>query len=146
MYTNTDDISNSISNSKTIKDLKKIGDELNDVAVPSPLEYLLTIAEENGFSKKEYTREIIKQSPLERSYVYHLLSGEKKLTRDKLIMLAIIGKFNLKQLNNLLKFAGVATIYPKNKRDMVLQYIFEKQLSLYDANICLLELGAEELK
>lgn len=146
MYNNTDDISNSISNSKNIKELKEIGKELNDVCVPSPLDYLLTVAEENGFAKKEYTHEIINQTSLERSYVYHLLSGEKKLTRDKLIMLAIIGKFSLKQLNNLLKYAGVATIYPKNRRDMVLQYVFEKQLPLYDANICLLELGVEELK
>lgn len=146
MYTSTDDISNIISNSKSIKELKEIGEELNSVCVPSPLEYLLNVADENGLSKKEYTHEIINQTSLERSYVYHLLSGEKKLTRDKLIMLAIIGKFSLEQLNNLLKYAGVATIYPKNKRDMVLQYIFEKQLSLYDANICLLALGVEELK
>ena len=67
--------------------------------------------------KKSFIKAVIQQSSLERSYVYHLLSGEYGLTRDKLIQFAIIGGFSLEETNKLLKYAHMATLYARDTRD-----------------------------
>ena len=83
---------------------------------------------------------------LERTYVYHLLSGEFGLTRDKLVQFAIAGGFNLEETNTLLKYGHMAPLYARDTRDAVLIYSLNRKLSLMDTNQALEELGHKLLK
>lgn len=147
MAKTTEDLSNDITNVSTIEQLKELQfHNAEDFSHPFVLEYLLETALIHGVDRKELAKIVINQSNLERAYVYHLLSGEKNMTRDKLIMFALAGRFELQEVNDLLRYAGEATLYVRKKRDAVLEFVFKKRYSIIEANLCLEEMKLEILK
>lgn len=147
MAKTTEDLSNDITNVSTIEQLKELQfHNAEDFSHPFVLEYLLETALIHGVDRKELAKIVINQSNLERAYVYHLLSGEKNMTRDKLIMFALAGRFELQEVNDLLRYAGEATLYVRKKRDAVLEFVFQKRYSIIEANLCLEEMKLEILK
>ena len=147
MAKTTEDLSNDITNVSTIEQLKELQfHSAEDFSHPFVLEYLLETALIHGVDRKELAKIVINQSNLERAYVYHLLSGEKNMTRDKLIMFALAGRFELQEVNDLLRYAGEATLYVRKKRDAVLEFVFKKRYSIIEANLCLEEMKLEILK
>lgn len=147
MAKTTEDLSNDITNVSTIEQLKELQfHNAEDFSHPFVLEYLLETALIHGVDRKELAKIVINQSNLERAYVYHLLSGEKNMTRDKLIMFALAGRFEIQEVNDLLRYAGEATLYVRKKRDAVLEFVFKKRYSIIEANLCLEEMKLEILK
>lgn len=147
MYNTTEELESELNKTKSMKQLQKLQQEKEEAfSVPNVLDYLLETANSYGFDKKSFIKAVIQQSSLERSYVYHLLSGEYGLTRDKLIQFAIIGGFSLEETNKLLKYAHMATLYARDTRDAVLIYSLQQKMSLIDVNLTLDELGHEPLK
>ena len=147
MAKTTEDLSNDITNVSTIEQLKELQfHNAEDFSHPFVLEYLLETALIHGVDRKELAKIVINQSNLERAYVYHLLSGEKNMTRDKLIMFALAGRFELQEVYDLLRYAGEATLYVRKKRDAVLEFVFKKRYSIIEANLCLEEMKLEILK
>lgn len=147
MYSTTNDLQSQINKTKSIEQLKKLQAETNKQELaPTALEYLLAAAETHGLNKKAFTKLLITSSSLERSYVYHLLSGEVGMTRDKLLQFAIIGGFSLAETNNLLKYGHVAQLYARNPRDAVLIYSINQKLSLIETNQTLDDLEHDILK
>ena len=147
MAKTTEDLSNYITNVSTIEQLKELQfHNAEDFSHPFVLDYLLETALIHGVDRKELAKIVINQSNLERAYVYHLLSGEKNMTRDKLIMFALAGRFEIQEVNDLLRYAGEATLYVRKKRDAVLEFVFKKRYSIIEANLCLEEMKLEILK
>ena len=147
MAKTTEDLSNDITNVSTIEQLKELQfHNAEDFSHPFVLDYLLETALIHGVDRKELAKIVINQSNLERAYVYHLLSGEKNMTRDKLIMFALAGRFEIQEVNDLLRYAGEATLYVRKKRDAVLEFVFKKRYSIIEANLCLEEMKLEILK
>lgn len=143
----TQDISNSIAEAKSIDELKKLQVETQVLLDDNDaLDYIIATAEKHGFDKRNFIKEVVQTSNLERSFVYHIFSGMKALTRDKIIIFSIVGKFSIDELDAALKYAGFATLYSRNQRDFVIMYIIRKKMSLYEANSCLLDFKLEELK
>lgn len=114
----------------------------DELVVPDALQFLLTTAQANGVTKAD----LVKISGLERTYAYHLLAGEKKLTRDKLLLFASAGRLNLEQTQQLLKYAGLGVLYARDKRDGVLIYGINKHFTVQDMEELLEELGLELLR
>src|SRR5574344_537125 len=93
--------------SKLLSDLKHM-DSYEDfrqansaeLVVPDVIKLLLEMAKSNGLTKAE----LVQTSGLERTFGYHLLSGEKTMTRDKLLFFAFAGKLDLEQTQQLLKY------------------------------------------
>lgn len=147
MYSTTDNLQSQINKAKSVEQLQRLQAKTEKhYNVPSALEFLLLTAEKHGFEKKAFTKMLIQHSSLERSYVYHLLSGEVGLTRDKLIQFAIIGQFDLCETNTLLKYSQEAQLYARDTRDAVLIYCLNQKLSLIETNQTLDELGHKLLK
>lgn len=67
-------------------------------------------------------REAVKQSGLDRSYAYHIFSGKKIPSRDKLIAIAFGMRLDLDETQTLLKRTRNRTLYPKDKRDSMIIY------------------------
>lgn len=147
MCNTTEELESELNKTKSMNQLQKLQREKEEAfSVPDALAYLLDTVNKHGFDKKTFTKAVIQQSALERSYVYHLLSGEYGLTRDKYIQFAIVGGFTLEETNKLLKYAHMATLYARDTRDAVLIYCLQQKLSLIDVNMTLDDLGHEPLK
>lgn len=125
-----------------ITDLNKYLDaNKEDLTIPDPIQYLQNIAASKGLSKSD----IVRCSQIERSFCYHLLDGSKTLTREKALALALGIKFTQEEAQNLLKYAQLPRLYPRNPRDSVILFCLNKSVSLIDTNIMLDNLGFEPI-
>jgi hypothetical protein len=112
-----------------------------ELVVPDVLAYLLRTAAAHGVSKKELGRDCL----LERTYAAHLLGGSKKLTRDKLLIFALVGKFTPDETQTLLKYGQVSQLYIRDKRDKLLLFALQEHKTLEDTQELLQELGVPQL-
>ena len=90
--------------------------------------------------------DFIKKTNLERTYVYHILNGNKNPGRDKLIILALAAQANITETQNLLKYAGERPLYVRDRRDGLIFYAIEHGKGLDAVNILLDENNLEILK
>lgn len=102
--------------------------------------FLMDIIVEKNFDNKN----IIEKSNLNRVYFYHLLSGKRKPSRNKIIQLAFGLELTLEETQRLLKVSRMKELYSKIKRDAIIIYALSNAMSLVDTEI-LLEEEEEEL-
>ncbi len=67
-------------------------------------------------------KDAVKKSGIERVYAYHIFSGKKLPSRDKLLAIAIGMKLSLDETQALLKHSCSRPLYPKDERDSVIIY------------------------
>lgn len=79
------------------------------------------------------------------SHFHDFLKGIKKLSRDKLIIVCITLKLNIKESRELLKRVIQADFYPKNKRDFEIMCCIRQGKSLSDTNEILSNMGLDPL-
>ena len=84
---------------------------------------------------------LITRSGLNDIYVYQILSGHRRPSRDKLLCLAIGLELDAEQVQTLLKCCGYAPLYAKNRRDSIVLHGFHHTLSLLNINETLYNLG-----
>ena len=70
---------------------------------------------------------------LSRSYVYQLLQGERRPSRDVVIRLALIFHLSMEETQSLLRAAQRGALYPKVHWDACLIYCLEQKLGLQEA-------------
>lgn len=85
-------------------------------------------------SKKLKKSQVIQKAELNEIYGYQIFSGTRKPSRDKLISLAFGMQLSLDETQQLLKYSGVAPLYPKNARDSVLIWGLSHLLSIPETN------------
>ena len=137
-----------MTRSKTTEELKKELMSCNDIRAflaenqefflkTSFVEYLEQLIQEKGLKKSE----IVKDSGLDQTYAYQIISGKKNPSRDKLLCLTLALGLNDKETENLLYLAGKPALYPKKPRDVIILYALNHKLSviktdelLYEAN------------
>lgn len=125
-----------------ITDLNKyLESNKEDLTIPNPIQYLLNIASSKRLSKSD----IVRSSQIERSFCYHLLDGSKTLTREKALALAFGAKLSQEETQNILKYAQLPRLYPRNPRDSVILFCLNKGVSLMDTNIILDNLGFDPI-
>ena len=112
-----------------------------DLVVPSPADYLIKTAAAHGVTKKVLTHECL----LERSHAAHLLGGTKKMTRDKLLIFALVGKLTVEETQVLLKYGQVGPLYIRDKRDKLLLFALQEHKTLEETQELLLQLGVQQL-
>ena len=128
-----------------LKEEKNIGDwrERNREEFIAPLnEFLEKILREKNLTKQE----VIYRSGLNREYVYHIFSGNKKNpSRPKVLALAIAMNLNLDEVQYLLRYARQGVLYPRNQWDSVIISAIEQNLSVWQTNELLHNLGEKIL-
>lgn len=131
MYKDTNQL---FSEASSLVNIEKVNnfyaDNEENMFIPDPINYLLDIMANKNISKAE----LIKKSGLDRTYAYHILSKEKKLTRDKLIILAIAANLSLDETMNFLKYARQNPLYIKDKRDGLIIFAINNNFSVIDTN------------
>ncbi len=117
---------------------KENGGEL----IENPLcNYINALINEKNLKKSD----VIKKSNLSESHAYEVFSDKKTPSRDKLISLCFGMGTTLDEIQTLLKYAGYAQLYPRNKRDSVIIDALRRGESVVRCNITLDELGLSPL-
>ena len=84
--------------------------------------------------------EIIKRSGLDRTYGNQIFSGIRKPTRDKLLALGFGMGLTVEEMQRLLKVSEYPALYVKNKRDSIILFCLDKEVSLIETNELLYEM------
>lgn len=98
-------------------------------------EYLYELMQKYGKQPKD----IILLSGIERSYFYHILSGQKAPGRNILLRVCFCLGANLAETNQALRYAGHAVLYPKVRRDALLIFCIDKKYDMRQTNQALIE-------
>ena len=78
--------------------------------------------------------DVIRQSHLERKYVYQIFSGEKIPSRETLIALAFGFSLSDEETQKLLKLSGYRELYARDARDALLLFALQKEKTLLETN------------
>ncbi len=104
-------------------------------------EYLNQKIQEKQMKKSD----VPQYSGLSTSYVYEIFASQKIPTREKAIQLAFGLKLSFSETQRLLKLCLVSELYSRNKRDAVLIFALNKQLSIFQTDELLFEIKEKTL-
>ena len=89
--------------------------------------------------------ELARRSGVSTVYLHQLFSGRRTPSRDRLICLAIGLSATLEETQQLLRRAGQAELYPRDRRDAILIYGIVQQEDLQKVNSQLFDANEETL-
>ncbi|XCP84506.1 helix-turn-helix transcriptional regulator [Roseburia hominis] len=135
------------------KSTKELLDELNSIDTVASLntftqnasKYNLNISfstyifyhlEKSGLTQAQ----LIEKTQIQRNYAYQILSGTKNPGRDKVIAICLALSLSLDETQRALTIARESILYPKNKRDSILIFCINKNLSVLETNDLLYEM------
>ncbi|MCL2820130.1 MAG: hypothetical protein FWD38_04780 [Oscillospiraceae bacterium] len=107
------------------------------------MEYLPLFHEHiNNLCKDKGTvpEQVIKKADIERTYGHQLFNGTRTPSRDKVIQLAFGFEMGYEETQKLLSVARKSSLHPKVKRDAVIIYAIEHELTLDDVQATLFDL------
>ena len=127
-----------LSEIKQTKDINDYYENNSGEFTDKPLHrHLSELIELSGETKSD----VIARSSLNRIYAYQILSGKRLPSRDKLIAFAFGLRLGLDDTDRLLKYAGFAPLYARNKRDALIISAIEQGLSVFAVNEKLFDNG-----
>lgn len=85
--------------------------------------------------------DVIRGSLLGRAYVYRIFAGDKIPSRDKLIALSFGLQLTEEETQKMLKLSGNRELYARDKRDALILFALQRNMSIMDANGMLLDHG-----
>ena len=124
----TDELMEALNHSSSIEEY--INTEQDYLIDSSVSNYLNQLLEEKSLKKST----VINNSELNEIYGYQIFSGKRIPSRDKLISISFGMNLSLDETQALLKYALVAALYPKQKRDSLLIWGKNHQFSIYQIN------------
>lgn len=125
---NTEELNHQIKNATDIDDyLSKNRRHMLSCSLHEHLVALLTI---KNISKPE----VIRNSLLDRTYVYQIFSGEKNPSRDKLIALAFGLKLSCEEAQKMLKLSCKRELYARDERDAVILFALQHSKTIDETN------------
>ncbi|MBF4691640.1 hypothetical protein [Fusibacter ferrireducens] len=127
----TEQLINDIVNSNDIKDF--LDKNKADLIRKEFHHFLMDIIVEKDLEN----RDIIEKSQMNRVYFYHLLSGKRKPSRDKIIQLSFGLGLSVEEMQQLLKVSNMKELYSKHKRDAIILFAITHRMSLIETNILL---------
>ncbi len=101
----------------------------------------------NGLLEKHNvtTQQVIVETVLSKSYVYQVLSGERKPGRDIIIKIAIAATLSLDETQHLLMLGEKGILYPKVKRDAIIMSSILRERNVAETHDFLISLGEKGL-
>lgn len=124
----TDELMDALNQSSSIEEyINKQQDYMIDSTIS---DYLNQLLNEKSLKKSA----VIKNSELNEIYGYQIFSGKRIPSCDRLISIAFGMGLSLDEAQALLKYAGFAPLYPKQKRDSLLIWGISHQFSIYQIN------------
>ncbi|MCM1326861.1 MAG: helix-turn-helix domain-containing protein [Bacteroidales bacterium] len=100
-------------------------------------EYLNTLLSSKGIRKAD----VVRESLLDRAYVYQIFSGERTPSRDKLIALAFGMHLTDAETQKMLKLSCNRELYAKDERDVLILFALQHKQTIMDVNESLFRHG-----
>lgn len=128
--------------------LSKTTDELNhEIKAATDIEDYLERNRENMLSgnlaeylnalltnKKISRADVVRNSLLDRAYVYQIFSGEKIPSRNKLLALAFGLQLSDTETQKMLKLSGNRELYARDERDALILFSLQRKKSIFETN------------
>lgn len=124
----TEELVHEIKISTDIKDYLTQNDE--EMQLQSLTDALHSLLIEKKISRADAAR----GSLLDRAYVYQIFSGERSPSRDKLIALAFGLQLSDAQTQTILKLSCNRELYARDKRDALILFALQHEMSIMEAN------------
>lgn len=106
-------------------------------------EYLKQLIDRHKIHKTE----LVMQTGLSKSYVYAILSGERRPpSRNRVILMALAVKATLEEAQNLLIYSEYNPLSPKVQRDAAIIFAIEQHLNSMQLADLLFDLSLEPLE
>ena len=131
---NTDELFNDLKNDIDIENF--IAGNQEEFTKPLH-KYLCELLTEKNLTRKEIAFEI----NVDPSYIHHIFSGKKGISRNRLLAIARAMNLNLEETQYLLRYGGYGILYPRNPFDSVVIYAIENNLTFKEMNSYLKQLG-----
>ena len=119
---------NNLMKVKDIKDFLANNQE-NMLTLTFP-EYLMMLLRQ----KKRKRADVVRDSGLEKAYVYQIFNGEKKPSRDKLIAIAFGLHLDAEETQRMLKLGGCSELYARVARDAVILFAVQRGMDIAAAD------------
>lgn len=116
-----------------------IQENLDDLSDATFHEYLNKYLADCGITKST----VIDKSNIQKNYCYQIFDGSKKPSRNKVLALCIAMELSVPNTNRLLKLSDHSILYPRIKRDSIIQFAIEQKCNLIDTNILLHDMNEE---
>ncbi len=78
--------------------------------------------------------DVVRNSLLDRVYVYQIFSGKKTPSRDKLIALAFGLCLSDGETQKLLKLSGNRELYARDERDVLILFALQRKKTIFEVN------------
>ena len=123
-------------------DLEKyLSNHTSDSKALSFAEYFCSILDAKHLSRAQ----VIRESGIERTYGYQLLNGLRQPGRDKILCLCIAAGLSLKETQRALEISQAGILYSRCRRDAVIIFALNKQLSCKETSELLIEMGEDDI-
>lgn len=83
--------------------------------------------------------DLIRASQIQRNYAYQILNGTKNPGRDKVLALCLAAQMNYEETQRALMLADLGKLYPRRKRDSIIIFALNQELSVQQTNELLFE-------
>lgn len=127
-FKTTEELNHEIKTATDIEDYLKKNKE--NMLINNLPEYLNMLLVQKGLSKAN----VIRNSLLDRSYVYQIFSGEKTPSRDKLIAMAFGLCLSEKETQKMLKLSGNRELYARDERDALILFALQRKKTIWETN------------
>ena len=116
----------------------------NDITGDQTLQsYFEEYMASHGLNKKD----LVKNSLLDRTYGYQILSGLRQPSRDKILALCLSAGMSFHEIQRALEIAKEGILYPKDPRDAAIILCIHNQLyKLNDVNMYLDQKGFDPIR
>ena len=99
--------------------------------------FLAALVKESGKSKTK----IVDDACISEPYLYDILRGEKRPSRDTVIKLAFGLEVDAETASRLMMLAGYSGFYLRRKRDALLQFALQNNMNIMEAEVLLAKHG-----
>lgn len=129
----TEQLNHEIKEAGNIQDF--FASNQNNILTIGLSEYLHALLLEKDLQKKD----VVRNSLLDRVYVYQIFAGRKFPSRNKLIALAFGMRLSVEETQKLLKISGNRELYARDERDAIILFALHHNMTISDANELLYE-------
>lgn len=107
----------------------------------SLIDYLRALIERSDMTISAFSQQLMAS----RIFIYQILEGDRKPSRDMLLRMAFVLKLSLDETQRLLKTAQRSSLYPRVRREAVLIFALQRNYTLGEADEALRYAGEQPL-
>lgn len=124
----TEELNNEIKAATDIEDY--LITNQNSLLTPYFMEHLNDLLQQKNITKAD----VVRDSLLDRVYVYQIFSGKRMPSRNVLIAMAFGMHLSVAETQKMLKFSGNRELYARDKRDALILFALHRQKNIHEVN------------